>query len=147
MRIGFDVAQTCAPTAGSGWAADLLAKALVAGGFRNWRRAAWFVTWDTFRKNGSSSFTGNHSPLSFQVTMKDSATNCRGHEPGLPGNHEKKHQSGGSRRFGRVLLTTLTSETQKPAVKETQLRLLVGPRTVWRLRRWWSNSTGRGVRW
>ena len=30
MRIGFDVAQTCAPKAGCGWAADLLAKALVA---------------------------------------------------------------------------------------------------------------------
>jgi glycosyltransferase involved in cell wall biosynthesis len=29
MRIGFDVAQTCAPKAGCGWAADLLAKALV----------------------------------------------------------------------------------------------------------------------
>jgi glycosyltransferase involved in cell wall biosynthesis len=30
MRVGFDVAQTCAPKAGCGWAADLLAKALVA---------------------------------------------------------------------------------------------------------------------
>jgi glycosyltransferase involved in cell wall biosynthesis len=30
MRIGFDVAQTCAPKAGCGWATDLLAKALVA---------------------------------------------------------------------------------------------------------------------
>jgi glycosyltransferase involved in cell wall biosynthesis len=30
MRIGFDVAQTCAPKAGCGWAADLLARALVA---------------------------------------------------------------------------------------------------------------------
>ena len=29
MRIGFDVAQTCAPKAGCGWVADLLAKALV----------------------------------------------------------------------------------------------------------------------
>lgn len=29
MRIGFDVAQTCAPKAGCGWAADLLAKAIV----------------------------------------------------------------------------------------------------------------------
>jgi glycosyltransferase involved in cell wall biosynthesis len=29
MQIGFDVAQTCAPKAGCGWAADLLAKALV----------------------------------------------------------------------------------------------------------------------
>ena len=29
MKIGFDVAQTCAPKAGCGWAADLLAKALV----------------------------------------------------------------------------------------------------------------------
>jgi glycosyltransferase involved in cell wall biosynthesis len=28
MRIGFDVAQTCIPKAGCGWAADLLAKAL-----------------------------------------------------------------------------------------------------------------------
>jgi glycosyltransferase involved in cell wall biosynthesis len=28
MRIGFDVAQTCVPKAGCGWAADLLAKAL-----------------------------------------------------------------------------------------------------------------------
>jgi hypothetical protein len=28
MRIGFDVAQTCAPKAGCGWAADLLAKGL-----------------------------------------------------------------------------------------------------------------------
>src|ERR1700730_16310748 len=30
MRIGFDVAQTCAPKAGCGWAADLLARGLVA---------------------------------------------------------------------------------------------------------------------
>jgi glycosyltransferase involved in cell wall biosynthesis len=29
MRIGFDVAQTCVPKAGCGWATDLLAKALV----------------------------------------------------------------------------------------------------------------------
>jgi glycosyltransferase involved in cell wall biosynthesis len=35
MRIGFDVAQTCVPKAGCGWAIDLLAKALAANAPEN----------------------------------------------------------------------------------------------------------------